>query len=151
MTTEEVRMLYAGAVGFVDAAQILFAHPETAKREGLILPTHTCLALAIEMGFKAIYLHRGGDLKAIEKNHKVRHNLGALRDLCEGVGFTSCIPGVNQIVAVIGDNYAAHDYRYMKPNTEIKFVKGDGVVPTVLRFVDEVALAVGLPARPGAV
>ena len=88
-----------------------------------------------------------GDPKALKKV-TVRHNLGALRDLCQGVGFSSTLPQMNQIVDVIGEHYAAHEYRYMKPNTTLHYVDGNAAVPVVQTFVDEVAQEVGLPIRP---
>lgn len=147
MADEEVTALYAGAVNYADAAQLVFGNPSSVGREGLILPTHTLLGLSIELGFKAIFLNKGGDPKALKKV-TVRHNLGALRDLCQGVGFSSTLPQMNQIVDVIGEHYAAHEYRYMKPNTTLHYVDGNAAVPVVQTFVDEVAQEVGLPIRP---
>ena len=147
MVKEEIRMLYAGAVNYADAAQLVFAHPASEGRDGLILPTHTLLGLAIELGFKAVYLHSGGDPKELKKP-AVRHNLIALRDLCSGLGFQSSLPQIGQIASAIGPNYAAHEYRYMRPNSKLTFVDGNAAVPVVQKFVDEVAQQVGLPVRP---
>lgn len=52
MTTDEEKALYAGAVNYADAAQLVFAHPSSSGRDGLILPTHTLIGLSIELGFK---------------------------------------------------------------------------------------------------
>lgn len=79
----------------------------------------------------------------------VRHNLVVLRDMALEKGFKSYVAEIDQIVAIIGDNYAAHDYRYMKPNATLRYVFGDGVIPVIQSFVDKVALDLGLPIRSG--
>lgn len=147
MTTDEEKALYAGAVNYADAAQLVFAHPSSSGRDGLILPTHTLIGLSIELGFKAVFLHRGGDPKELKKVN-VRHNLAEVRTLCVGLGFTSTVPQIDQIVDVIGDNYAAHEYRYMKPGTTLRYVEGAGAVRAIQQFVDEVARELDLPIRP---
>lgn len=48
MNTDEEKALYAGAVNYADAAQLVFAHPSSSGRDGLILPTHTLIGLSIE-------------------------------------------------------------------------------------------------------
>lgn len=147
MATDEEKALYAGAVNYADAAQLVFAHPAAAGRDGLVLPTHTLVGLSIELAFKAVFLHRGGDPKELKKID-VRHNLAELRDRCVSLGFTSALPQIDQIVDVIGGTYAAHEYRYMKPGTTIRYVEGEGAVAAIQRFVDEVAGELGLPVRP---
>lgn len=52
--------------------------------------------------FQAVFLHRGGDPKELKKVN-VRHNLAEVRTLCVGLGFTSTVPQIDQIVDVIGD------------------------------------------------
>ena len=146
MSTDEFRMLYAGAVNYADAVLIVHSHSASKGRDGLILPTHTLIGLTIELLFKAVYLRRGGEPKDLKKP-KVRHNLVALQGLVLKQGFTSSIPQIAQIVNIIGDNYAAHEYRYMKSNTTLHYVELDGTVPAIQSFVDEVARELGLPIR----
>ena len=78
----------------------------------------------------------------------MRHNLAEVRTLCVGLGFTSTVPQIDQIVDVIGDHYAAHEYRYMKPDTTLRYVEGAGAVRAIQQFVDEVARELDLPIRP---
>jgi hypothetical protein len=146
MATEEERLLYAGAVNYADAAQIVISHP-ASDRVGLILPVHTLLGLAIELAFKAVFLYLGGDAPELKKV-RMRHNLAALRDECVKLGFATSVPQIDQIVTVIGVNYAAHEYRYMKPGGSLHYVNGAAAVPAVQKFIDEVAQVVGLPVRP---
>jgi hypothetical protein len=147
MPSDEVTALYVGAANYADAAEIVLSSSLAAGRDGLILPTHTLIGLAIELGFKAIYVHRIGDDKELKKVG-VRHNLVALRRLSMLAGFQSNLTGLDHVVAVIGSNYAAHEYRYMRPHSSLQFVSGAGLAPTIQSFVDEVACDVGLPLRP---
>ncbi len=63
-------------------------------------------------------------------------------------GFKLRAAGIDQIVASMGDNYADHDYRYMKPNATLRYVSDDGLIPVIQNFIDEVAVDIGLPERP---
>jgi hypothetical protein len=78
MASDEVRNLCAGAVSYADAAQLILSHSESPGRDGLILPPHTLIGLAIELGFKAIYLFRYGDPRDLLKR-RGRNDLSALR------------------------------------------------------------------------
>jgi hypothetical protein len=149
MASDNVRMLYAGAVNYADGAQLIISHSAAQGRDGLILPTHTLMGLAIELLFKAVFLHRVGDPKDLQKV-SVRHNLNALRGLTRAQGFKSGVAQIDEIIEVIGGNYADHDYRYMKSGGMIRYVEGAGAVPAIQRFVDEVAVELGLPVRPDA-
>jgi hypothetical protein len=147
MASDEVRNLYAAAVNYADAAQLIFPHRASDDRLGLILPTHTLIGLAIELGFKDIYLHLNGDPTKL-RAPDVRHNLVSLRDITLRQGFRSDVAGIDDIITVIGDNYSAHEYRYMKPQSTLRYVSGGGVIAAVQGFIDEVAVKVGLPVRP---
>jgi len=146
---KQVKNYYAGAVAYADAAQIVASDPRSAGREALILPVHTLIGLALELGFKAVWLHSGGNEKEIRKP-EIRHSLARLRDKCLSKGFRTAIVSINHIIDVIGENYAANDYRYMKPDSTIKFVFGLEPVIVVQKFLDEVAKNIGLPVRPEA-
>jgi hypothetical protein len=150
MPTDEVTYLYSGAVAYADAALLIDADLRSAGRDSLILPTHTLIGLSIEMLFKAIFLHNGGNEKAL-KGHTVRHNLKELRRLTRDQGFQSAITGVDEIVDHIGDNYAAHEYRYMKPNLVLNKLDVAKAVIAVQHFIDEVAIKTGIPERPSAI
>jgi len=147
MNDRTVEMYYAAAIAYADGAVILLAHPETAKRDYLILPSHTCIGLALELGYKAVFIHLGGDPKILKKID-VRHNLLALRDLCLELGFKSSSLSTDVVVRTIGGDYAENAYRYLKSGTTINFVSSEEVAHSVVRFVDEVAVAVGYPPRP---
>lgn len=147
MVHVEVRNLYAGAVAYADGASLISNSGLTSTRQALVLPTHTLLGMSLELGHKAIYTHLGGNPKIL-KQVSVRHNLAALQQLCADLGFKSNIPQVEQIICAISQNYANHDYRYMKPDLEIAFVDIVEAIPVTQKFVDEVAAEVGLPPRP---
>ena len=113
MLGDEVRMLYAGAVNYADAAQLVLAHEASRGRDGLILPTHTLMGIAIELLFKAVYLHRGGDETRLRRP-EIRHDLFALQRLASEQGFNSSLAQISEIIDIIGNNYARHEYRYMR-------------------------------------
>lgn len=145
---DEPTLLYAGALNYLDAAILVLDNKKSTGRDGLILPTHTMIGLAIEMFYKAVYLKRGGDPQTL-KGYQVRHNLKRLRQEAAGVGFTTSVANINEVIDLIGDNYAAHEYRYMKPDTEVSYIQnGEVATRAVNRLADEVAVELGLPPRP---
>ena len=150
MRTDEAYMLYAGALSYADGALIISQRTDLEGRDCLILPTHTLIGLAIEMAFKAVYLHKGGDPGALRK-HDIRHGLQELRSLASNVEFNTKIPGIGEIVDHIGANYARHEYRYLKSGKELNKINILAALPSVLQFLDEVAVVIGVPPRPGAV
>lgn len=149
MRTDEAYMLYAGALNYVDGAQIICQHPEFTGRDRLILPTHTLIGLAIEMLLKAVYLHKGGD-PAILRKPNTRHGLQQLRSLASSVGFDLAFPVINQIINHISDNYRKHEYRYIRTGIDINWINVQEAIPSLLQFCDQVAVVIDVSPRSAA-
>ena len=68
-----------------------------------------------------------------------------LRDEARRRGFISSEPGIDEIIAHIAPNYESHDYRYMKPNSNLNKVNVVPALNAMDNLLIEVGTMVGLP------
>lgn len=147
MPSDEVTVHYGIGAGYVDAAVLILDSGHYPSRVGLIGPVQTLIGLSLELLLKAVAIHQSVNPKVLKKV-EVRHNLMALAKETQAHGFEIKSPVINKIIADIGANYAAHEYRYMKHETTVTYVHGTGIVGELQEFMRVVARETGIPERP---